>query len=221
MTMTGTTVEASAGGPTGSGARIDLATVELLALVSMRRNVATDRARVLLSLPDDGLSSPITTAGLGSLLVRRMAQVIDGRLAPQGAVNEIASILMNGEEWAEVIGTTDAATKVAALVRSRTGTVLFEPRPYDVWYVWPMPQDDPLPVIGSRLVAAAFDILPESRPFAGSVRIINSDGTTRSAVVTVDDDQSWSVSSGPGGDIPEPALTNPDPTFQVLASGLA
>lgn len=206
---------------TRQSARIDLATVELLALVSMRRNAATDRARVLLSLPEDGLSSPITTAGVGSLLVRRMAQVIEGRLAPQGPLNEIASILMNGEEWAEVIGTTDDATKVAALIRSRTGTVLLEPRPYNVWHVWPMPQDDPLPVIGSRLVAAAFGNLPERRPFAGSVRIIDRDGTTRSAVVAVTDDQSWSVSSGRGGDVPEPAPTGTDPTFQVLASSLA
>lgn len=220
MTMTGITVEAPGGGTKGGSARIDLATVELLALVSMRRNAATDRARVLLNLPEDGLNSPITTAGVGSLLVRRMAQVVEGRLAPQGPVNEIASILMDGEEWAEAIGTTDAATKVATLIRSRTGTVLLEPRPYDVWYVWPMPQDDPLPVIGSRLVAAAFGNLPESRPFDGAVRVINSDGTTRSAVVTVADDQSWSVSSGPGGDISEPAPTNPDPTFQVLASSL-
>lgn len=220
MTMTGTTVEAPGGGPK-SGARIDLATVELLALVSMHRNAATELARALLNLPADGLSSPITTAGVGSLLVRRMAQVVEGRLAPLGPVNEIAAILADGEEWAEAIGSTDDATKVAALIRSRTGTLLFEPRPYDVWHVWPMPQEDPLPVIGSRLVAAAFGNLPESRPFAGAVRIINSDGTTRSAVVTVADDQSWSVSSGPGGDTPEPAPTNPDPTFQVLASSLA
>lgn len=221
MTITGITVEAPGGGTKGGDARIDLATVELLALVSMRGNAATDRARVLLSLPEDGLSSPITTAGVGSLLIRRLAQVIEGRLAPQGPVNEIASILMDGEEWAEAIGTTDDATKVAALVRSRTGTVLLEPRPYNVWHVWPMPQDDPLPVIGSRLVAAAFGNLPESRPFVGSVRVINRDGTTRSAVVTVADDESWSVSSGPGGDISEPAPTIPDPTFQVLASSLA
>ena len=221
MTITGITVEAPGPDVKGSNARVDLATVELLALVSMRRNAATDRARVLLSLPPDGLDSPITTAGVGSLLVRRMAQVIEGRLAPQGPVNEIASILMDGEEWAEVIGTTDDATKVAALIRSRSGTVLLEPRPYNVWHVWPMPQEDPLPVIGSRLVAAAFGGLPESPPFAGSVRIINSDGTTRSAVVTVTDDQSWSVSSGPGGATPEPAPMNPDPAFQALASSLA
>jgi hypothetical protein len=221
MTITGITVEALGSGTTGGGARIELATVELLALVSMRRNAATDRARVLLSLPSDGLDSPITAAGVGSLLVRRMAQVIDGRLAPQGPVNEIASILRDGEEWAEAIGTTDDATKVATLVRSRAGTVLLEPRPYNVWHVWPMPQEDSLPVIGSRLVAAAFGGLPEHRPFAGGVRIINDDGTTRSAVVTVADDQSWSVSSGPGGATPEPAPMNPDPTFQVLASSLA
>ncbi|MFD6138469.1 hypothetical protein [Promicromonospora sp. NPDC060271] len=221
MTITGISVEAPGGGTTGGGARVELATVELLALVSMRRNGATDRARVLLNLPTDGLDSPITTAGVGSLLVRHLARVVEGRLAPQGPVNEIASTLMDGEQWAEVIGTTDDATKVAALVRSRTGTVLLEPRPYDVWHVWPMPREDPLPVIGSRLVAAAFGSLPEGRPFAGSVRVINGDGTTRSSVVTVAHDRSWSLSSGPGRDVPEPAPTNPDPTFRVLASSLA
>ncbi|GAB4084417.1 hypothetical protein GCM10028784_10470 [Myceligenerans cantabricum] len=219
--MTETTVDAPEGGAKGAGARIDLATVELLALVSMRRNAATDRARVLLSLPDDGIDSPITTAGVGSLLVRRMAQVADGRLAPQGPVNEIASILMNAEEWAEAIGTTGEATNVAALVRSRTGTVLLEPRPYDVWNAWPMPQDDPLPVIGARFVAAAFGNLPASRRFSGSVRVIAGDGTTRSAIATVADDESWTLSTGPGGDLSAPAPTNPDPTFQVLASSLA
>ncbi|MFE7503749.1 hypothetical protein [Promicromonospora sp. NPDC057488] len=221
MTITETTVEAPGADPKGDGARIELATVELLALVSIRRNAATDRARVLLSLPEDGLDSPVTAAGVGSLLVRRMAQVIEGRLAPQGAVNEIASILMDGEEWAEAIGTTGDASNVAALVRSRTGTVLFEPRPYDVWHVWPMPQDVPLPVIGSRLVAATFGNLPGGQSFAGSVRIISYDGTTRSAVVTVADDESWSVSSGLGGEILVSARTYPDPTFQVLASSLA
>lgn len=219
--MTETTVEAPGGGAKAGGARIDLATVELLALASLRRNAATDRARAMLSLPDDGLNSPVTTAGVGSLLIRRMAQVTNGRLAPQGPVNEIASILMNAEEWAEAIGTTGDATNVAALIRSRTGTVLLEPRPFDVWGAWPMPQEDPLPVIGSRFVASAFDNLPKSRPFSGSVRIINKDSTTRSAIVTVSDEGSWTLANGPGGDISEPAHTHPDPTFQVLASSLA
>lgn len=219
--MTDTTVEVPGSGTGPGSARIDLATVELLALVSMHRNPATERARALLNLPEDGLNSPITTAGVGSLLIRRMAQVSEGRLAPQGPVNELASILMNGTEWAEAIGTTDDATNVATMVRSRTGTVLLEPRPFDVWNVWPMPQSDPLPVIGARFVASAFGNLPRNRPFSGSIRIIHEDGTTRSAIVTVSDDESWSLASGPGGDIPAPAPTSPDPTFQLLASSLA
>ncbi|WP_344098903.1 hypothetical protein [Myceligenerans crystallogenes] len=218
--MAETTVEAPGGGRT-DGARIDLAAVELLALVSMRRNTATDRARALLGLPEDGIDSPVTTAGVGSLLARRLATVAEGRLAPLGPVNEIASILMNAVEWIEAIGTTDDASNVAAVIRSPEGTVLLEPRPYDVWNAWPLSQGDPLPVIGARFVASAFGNLPRSRPFSGSVRVVAADATTRSAVVTVSDDEAWTLASGPGGDISEPAPITPDPTFQVLATTLA
>lgn len=204
-----------------SSARIDLSSVELLALVSMRSNAATDRARAMLGLPEDGLDSPLTSAGVSSLLVRQLATVRQGRLAPQGPTNAIAWTLMNAEEWTEAIGTTGDVTNVAAVVRSADGTVLFEPRPYKVWNVWPMPQDDPLPRIGARFVEATFGNLPADRPFTGSVRVINDDSTTRSAVVTVAEDESWTLASGPGGEISTPVPTSPDPTFRALASSLA
>lgn len=219
--MTETTPDTPGSGAQGGAARIDLAAVELLALVSIRRNAATDRARVLLDLPEDELDSPLTTAGVGSLLIRRLAQVADGRVAPQGPANEIASILMNGTEWIEAIGSTDGAANVAALVRSDTGTVLLEPRPFNVWNAWPMPQDDPLPVIAARFVESAFGNLPATRPFSGSIRVIAADGTTRTAIATVAGDDTWTLSSGPGGDLSEPAPTPPDPTFRMLVTGVA
>lgn len=221
MTMTETIADASGNGAQGRDARVDLASVELLALVSMRSNAATDRARALLGLPDEGLDSPVTTAGIGSLLARRMATISEGRLAPLGPVNAIASILMNADEWMEAIGTTDEASNVAAVVRSPGGTVLFEPRPFNVWNVWPMPQNDTLAEIGARFVESAFTNLPEARPFSGSIRAIDEDGSTRTAIVTVAQDESWTLSSGPGGEIAQPAPIQPDPTFRTLAAGLA
>lgn len=218
--MTETAAEAPDGDARAGHSPVELAAVELLSLISMRRNAATDRARILLGLPGDGPDSPVTLAGTGSLLVRGLARVHRGRLVPLGPAQDIASVLVNAVAWSEALGTAGDAAAVTAVVRSRAATVLFERAPYDVWRIRPISQHDPLPEIGVAFVASAFDTL-SARPFTGSVRVIDADATMRTAVARVTADGSWTLAAGPGGDIPAGDPTAPDPTFRMLAASLA
>ncbi|WP_125775712.1 hypothetical protein [Antribacter gilvus] len=200
-------------------ARIELTGFELLALLSLNPGEASSSTRTALRLPDVPDDSPLANAGFSSLIIRGLAVAADGVVAPAGNVIPMTRILTTAESWVEAVGVVGETTNAALLVAAPSGSVVLEPRPYGIWYVWPLSPEDTLVDAAVRYVRASFDNLT-GRPFAASIKVTDAAGT-RSSAVRVAEDESWELASGPEGAELTPAPVAADPSFQVLAEALA
>lgn len=203
---------------------IELTGFEILTLLSLGTDDSgADGTRKALHLPEIPKDSPLLSAGVSSLVVRKLAVPNDAeqQLTPQGKVLALTAIINQATEWVEASGGAGDSAHAAVLLKSPAGAALLEPKPYGIWLALPLPGDRPLSELASDYVKAAFDDVPE-RPFAGAVRVLESTGTTtRAAAIRIDEKNTWEFTSGTPDAMPEPVVIDADPTFQVVAKGLA
>lgn len=202
---------------------IELTGFEILTLLSLGTDEpGTEGTRKALHLPDIPQDSPLLSAGLSSLIVRKLAVPEPGKeqITPQGKVLVLATILNQATEWVEASGGADGAQHTAVLFKAPTGAALVEPKPYGIWHALPLPAQRPLTDLGTDYVKAAFGDIAQ-RPFVGAVRVLDGAGTTtRAAALRVDEKGTWELSSGEPDSMPDPVTVPADPTFQVVAKGL-
>jgi len=200
---------------------IELTGFEILSLLSLTTDApGVDGTRAALRLPAVPADSPMLTAGVSSLVVRRLAAEQDGRLLPQGKVLALAAVLARATSWAQASAIGGGTTHAAVLVKGPDGAALLEPRPYGIWLALPLAADRPLADLAADYVRAGFGDVAE-RPFTGTVRTTDATGAERAAAVRVGDDGTWELSSGVPDAMPEPRAVAPDTSFRLLATGLA
>ncbi|MBO0610644.1 hypothetical protein [Myceligenerans salitolerans] len=203
---------------------IELTGFEILTLLSLGTDdPGAEGTRRALHLPEIAKDSPLLSAGISSLVVRRLAVPNEGQrqLTPQGKVLALTAVMNQATEWIEASGGAGESANAAVLLRSPAGSALIEPKPYGIWQALPLPGDRALTDLAADYVKAAFTHTPE-RPFAGTVRLLESSGTTtRAAAIRVDEKNTWEFTSGTPDAMPEPVVIAADPTFQVVAKGLA
>lgn len=200
---------------------IELTGFEILSLLSLTTDApGVDGTRAALHLPAVPADSPMLTAGVSSLVVRRLAAEQDGRLLPQGNVLALAAVLSRATQWVQASTAGGGTTHAAVLVKGPDGATLLEPRPYGIWLALPLPADRPLADLAADYVRAAFGDVAE-RPFTGTVRSTDATGAERAAAVRVDAQDGWEFSSGVPDAMPEPRPVAADASFRLLATGLA
>lgn len=204
---------------------IELTGFELLSLLSISGEEGARRTREELQLPEVPADSPLLTAGVSSLLVRRLAEMREGALRPVGNLDALVTVLTKATQWLSAAGIAGRKNDeqrmvgTAILVASEHGGVLLEPRPYSVWHAWPLPMPLDLPAAGANYVKAQFENLTR-RPFAGTLKLTEASGA-RIAAVHVDVDGKWELAKGPADTVPQPVATGADPSFRVLAGAIA
>jgi len=200
---------------------IELTGFEILSLLSLTTDApGVDGTRAALRLPAVPADSPMLTAGVSSLVVRKLAAEQDGRLLPQGNVLALAAVLSRATQWVQASAVAGGTTHAAVLVKGPDGAALLEPRPYGIWLALPLAADRPLADLAADYVRAGFGDVTE-RPFTGTVRSTDAAGAERAAAVRVDSEDGWEFSSGAPGAMPEPRSVAPDASFRLLAAGLA
>lgn len=198
---------------------IELTGFELLSLLAVSAEDGARRTREQLHLPEVASDSPLLTAGVSSLLVRRLCAMDSGTLRPAGRLDALVTVLTTATQWLEAAGIADRTTGSALLVGSELGGALLEPRPYSIWHAWPMPPSPDLPTAGARFVRSQFENNTD-RPFAGSLKLTTA-SSSRVAAVHVDTAGRWELAAGPGDTVPEAVAIDADPSFTVLAKALA
>lgn len=204
---------------------IELTGFELLSLLAISREEGARRTREVLRLPDVAADSPLLTAGVSSLLVRKLAEMRDdGGLQPLGNLDALVTVLTKATQWIEASGVAgrkgaDREVGTAILVGSPFGGVLLEPRPFSVWHAWPLPMPLDMPAAGASFVKAQFENLTR-RPFAGSLKLTEASGS-RVAAVHMNTEGRWELAKGPADTVPTATATEADPSFRVLAEAMA
>jgi hypothetical protein len=199
---------------------IELTGFELLSLLSLSADApGAERSRELLRLPSVPPDSPMLTAGLSSLVVRKLAAEQDGQLLPQGNVLALTAVLTRATQWIQPSATDGTATHAAVLAKGPDGATLLEPRPYGIWLALPLSPDRPLTELAADYVRAAFDDVP-GRPFTATVRSVDEHGKQDAAAVRIEADGTWQASRGEPDAMPDPQAVPPDPTFRQLTAAL-
>lgn len=198
---------------------IELTGFELLSLLAISSEEGARRTREQLRLPEVASDSPLLTAGVSSLLVRRLCVMEDGALRPTGALDALVTVLTRATQWLEAAGIADTTTGSALMVGSEHGGAVLEPRPYSIWHAWPLPPSPDLPASGARFVRAQFENTT-TRPFAGSLKLTTA-SDARVAAAHVDTEGRWELATGPADTVPDAVAVEADPSFGLLAKALA